>query len=446
MNIILLSGGSGKRLWPLSNDIRSKQFIKIFKKPEHSVPMGTEYTGDYESMVQRIYRQIKTVDPDATVTIATSKSQVSAIHNQLGPDVGISVEPCRRDTFAAIALATAYLHDVKGVPENEAVVVCPVDPYVEEGYFKTLEEMCKAAQRGQENLVLMGIEPTYPSEKYGYIKPMQNGDRWTWGFTEKPTAEKAAEYIKDGALWNGGVFAYKLDYVLSKSRELLGTSSYEELFAGYAELKKISFDYAVVEQETSIEVLRYSGTWKDLGTWNTLTEAMEDNTVGDVRLNDTCSNVHAINELGVPILIMGGKDLVVSASPEGILVSDKEQSSYIKPFVDAIDQQIMFAEKSWGSYRVLDVEEDSMTVKVTLNPGHRMNYHSHEKRDEIWNVIRGTGKTVVDGMEQPVKAGDVITMSAGCKHTVIAESELQLIEVQLGTDISVADKKKYELD
>ena len=446
MNIILLSGGSGKRLWPLSNDIRSKQFIKIFKKPEHSVPLGTEYTGDYESMVQRIYRQIKTVDSDATVTIATSKSQVSAIHNQLGPDVGISVEPCRRDTFAAIALATAYLHDVKGVPEDKAVVVCPVDPYVEEGYFKTLEEMCKAAQRGQENLVLMGIEPTYPSEKYGYIKPMERDGKWSWGFTEKPTAEKAAEYIKDGALWNGGVFAYKLDYVLSKSRELLGTSSYEELFSGYNELKKISFDYAVVEQETSIEVLRYSGTWKDLGTWNTLTEAMEENTVGDVRLNDTCSNVHAINELGVPILIMGGKDLVVSASPEGILVSDKEQSSYIKPFVDAIDQQIMFAEKSWGSYRVLDVEEDSMTVKVTLNPGHRMNYHSHEKRDEIWNVIRGTGKTVVDGMEQPVKAGDVITMSAGCKHTVIAESELQLIEVQLGTDISVADKKKYELN
>lgn len=446
MNIILLSGGSGKRLWPLSNDIRSKQFIKIFKRPEHCVPMGTEYAGDYESMVQRIYRQIKTVDPDATVTIATSKSQVSAIHNQLGNDVGISVEPCRRDTFAAIALATAYLRDVKGVSRDEAVVVCPVDPYVEEGYFSMLREMCDAARRGESRLVLMGIEPTYPSEKYGYIKPVQRDGRRSWGFTEKPTAEKAAEYIRDGALWNGGVFAYKLDYVLSKSRELLGTDRYEELFNGYGSLKKISFDYAVVEQETSIEVLRYSGMWKDLGTWNTLAEAMEESTVGDVRMNDTCSNVHAINELGVPILIMGGKDLVVSASPEGILVSDKDQSSYIKPFVDAIDQQIMFAEKSWGSYRVLDVEEDSMTVKVTLNPGHSMNYHSHEKRDEIWNVIRGTGRTVVDGLERPVKAGDVITMAAGCKHTVIAESELQMIEVQLGAGISVADKKKYELN
>ena len=118
MQIVLLSGGSGKRLWPLSNDIRSKQFIKIFK---------TE-SGDYESMVQRVYRQICKVDAQAKVTIATSKSQVSAIHNQLGDAVGVSVEPCRRDTFPAIALATAYLHDVMGVGEEEAVVVCPVDP------------------------------------------------------------------------------------------------------------------------------------------------------------------------------------------------------------------------------------------------------------------------------------------------------------------------------
>lgn len=447
MNIILLSGGSGKRLWPLSNDIRSKQFIKIFKKSEHNIPLGTEDNGELESMVQRIYGQIKSVDPDATVTIATSKSQVSAIHNQLGTEVGISVEPCRRDTFAAIALATAYLRDCKGVSENEAVVVCPVDPYVEDGYFKTLATMCEVAQNGNENLVLMGIEPTYPSEKYGYIKPVRSSyGKYFWEFTEKPTKEKAEEYIKEGALWNGGVFAYKLSYVLKKSKELLGTADYDTLFSTYDTLKKISFDYAVVEKEKSIEVLRYSGTWKDLGTWNTLTEAMEEQTIGDVRLNETCSNVHVINELGVPILVMGGKDLVVSASPEGILVSDKAQSSYIKPFVDAIDQQIMFAEKSWGSYRVLDVEEDSMTVKVTLNPGHKMNYHSHEKRDEIWNVIHGTGKTIVDGMEQAVKTGDVITMSAGCKHTVITDTELQLIEVQLGSEINVADKKKYELD
>lgn len=447
MNIILLSGGSGKRLWPLSNDIRSKQFIKIFRKPECGVPTGAEQAKDYESMVQRVYRQIKTADPSAVVTVATSKSQVSALHNQLGEGIGISVEPCRRDTFPAIALATAYLHEVKGIPEDEAVVVCPVDPYVDESYFKCVERLYNAAKSGNSNLVLMGIKPTYPSEKYGYIKPIQAPDGCIrYSFTEKPDREKAEEYIASGALWNGGVFAFKLSYVLGKSRELIGTSVYSELFANYANLKKISFDYAVVEQEHSIEVLKYTGTWKDLGTWNTLTEAMEENAVGDVRMNDNCSNVHVINELGVPVLVMGVKDMVISASPEGILVSDKEQSSYIKPFVDEIDQQVMFAEKSWGSYRVVDVEEDSITVKVILNPGHKMNYHSHEKRDEVWTVIAGNGHTIVDGMEQPVEIGDVITMAAGCKHTVIAGATgLQLIEVQLGHGISVSDKRKYDM-
>ena len=436
MNIILLSGGSGKRLWPLSNDIRSKQFIKIFRKED----------GSYESMVQRVYRQIKTVDRDATVTVATSKSQVSALHNQLGGGVGISVEPYRRDTFPAIALAAAYLVDVMHVDPSETVVVCPVDPYVEDSYFEALKELSVQADKGEANLVLMGIEPTYPSEKYGYIIP-ENDDHVASvkTFREKPAADVARQYIAQGALWNGGVFACKLSYVLDKARGLLGFSDYADLYAGYGTLKKISFDYAVVEHEPRIRVVRYAGTWKDLGTWNTLTEAMDESVIGKGEMNDKCSGVHIINELDVQVLAMGLHDVVISASPEGILVSDKGESSYIKPFVDRYEQQIMFAEKSWGSFKVIDVEEMSLTIKVTLNPGHSMNYHSHKNRDEVWVVISGEGRTLVDGMEQSIKVGDVITMSAGCRHTVFADTELKLIEVQLGEDISVHDKQKYEL-
>lgn len=437
MNIILLSGGSGKRLWPLSNDIRSKQFIKIFRSEE----------GGYESMVQRVFRQIKKADADASVTIATSKTQVSALHNQLGGEVGISVEPCRRDTFPAIALATAYLTDVQGIDPEETVVVCPVDPYVEDDYFEALKALARQAEKGEANLVLMGIEPTYPSEKYGYIIPESEEQiSRVSTFKEKPTQSVAKEYIRQGALWNGGVFAYKLKYVLRKAHELIAFTDYQDLFDQYETLTKISFDYAVVEKEEHIQVMRFAGEWKDLGTWNTLTEAMDEAGVGDVIMSDTCENVHIINELSVPVLAMGLHDVVISASPEGILVSDKEQSSYIKPFVDKIDQQIMFAEKSWGSFRILDIEEGSLTVKVTLNPGHRMNYHSHKYRDEVWMVISGQGRTVVDEMEQKVKAGDVITMEAGCRHTVIADTELKLIEVQLGREISVHDKQKFPLE
>ena len=437
MNLVLLSGGSGQRLWPLSNDIRSKQFIKIFHKEDNSL----------ESMVQRVYRQIKTVDTDATVTIATSKSQVSAIYNQLGEDVGISVEPYRRDTFPAIALAAAYLKDVLGVEEEESVVVCPVDPYVENDYFEALKELGERAEVSNANLVLMGIEPTYPSEKYGYIIPTGKEQISKVSvFKEKPTQEVAKDYISKGALWNGGVFAFKLGYVLQRAHELIDFIDYTDLFNKYETLNKISFDYAVVEHEPEIEVMRFAGTWKDLGTWNTLTEAMDSQAVGEAMFNETCENVHVVNELDVPILCMGLKDVVVSASPEGILVSDKEQSSYIKPFVSTLDHRVMFAEKSWGSFRVIDIDSKSVTIKVTLNPGHRMNYHSHKNRDEVWAVISGRGKTIVDGMEQSVKIGDVITMSAGCRHTVIAETELKMIEVQLGEDINVHDKQKYELE
>ena len=263
MNIILLSGGSGKRLWPLSNDVRSKQFIQIFKKAD----------GSYESMVQRMCRGIKEVDSDAEVTIATSKTQVSAIHNQIGDEVGISVEPCRRDTFPAIALASVYLYDVRGVALNESVVVCPVDPYVEDDYFKCLNALGKQAEKGTANLVLMGIEPTYPSEKYGYIIPQtKDAVARVDTFKEKPTVAVVEEYIKQGALWNGGVFAYRLGYVIDIAHKLIDFDNYEDLFNKYDTLTKISFDYAVVEKEPKIEVLRFNGTWKDLGTWNTLTE------------------------------------------------------------------------------------------------------------------------------------------------------------------------------
>lgn len=436
MNIILLSGGSGKRLWPLSNDVRSKQFIKLFKTDDQQ----------YISMVQRIYQQIRSVDPTASITIATAKSQVSSIRNQLGNQVNICVEPCRRDTFPAIALASSYLHDNKGIKKNEPIVVCPVDPYVETSYFHALKQLDALAEQSRDNLTLMGIEPTYPSEKYGYILPETSDPvSKVHTFKEKPDLLSAQAYIQKGALWNGGVFAFRLGYLLEKAHELIAFTDYCDLYQNYSSLPKISFDYAVVEKETKIQVMRFSGEWKDLGTWNTLTEVMTEPVVGKAILNENCKNVHVVNELDVPVLCMGLKNIVVSASPEGILVSDKEQSSYIKPFVDQFSQTVRFAEKSWGSFKVIDVGENSITIKVTLNPGHQMNYHSHERRDEVWTVISGTGKAILDEKVQPIQPGSVITMPAGCRHTVIARTELQMIEVQMGKDIRIDDKQKHSL-
>ena len=220
MNILLLSGGSGKRLWPLSNEVRSKQFIKLFKNND----------GVYESMVQRIYRQIRQVDGNANITIATSEAQVSILQNQLEKSVNICVEPARRDTFPAIVLAAAYLHDIQKVGKEEIIIVCPVDPYVDEEYFRALKELEVLADKGDTNLTLMGVNPTYPSEKYGYIIPEQPEVEKSMvkAFKEKPDLETANEYIRQGALWNGGVFAFRLKYLLDKADEYIGFHKYED--------------------------------------------------------------------------------------------------------------------------------------------------------------------------------------------------------------------------
>ena len=334
MNIILLSGGSGRRLWPLSNDIRSKQFIKLFK----------DENGEYESMIQRVYRQITTVDPDAKVTIATSKSQASAIHNQLGDKASICVEPCRRDTFPAILLAAAYLHDELGVGDDESVAVCPVDPYVDNSYYEGVEALEKLVQQNTANLTLMGIAPTYPSEKYGYIIPESSNEVSTVKeFKEKPDKATAEKYLAQNAVWNAGVFAFKLGYLLEKAHAMVDFEDYRDLYSKYETLTKISFDYAVVEKETSIQVMRYNGDWKDVGTWNMMAEVMADNIKGKAVMDDTCVNTQIVNELNIPILAMGCKDMVIAASGDGILISDKERSGYMKPYVEKISTEVMLS-------------------------------------------------------------------------------------------------------
>ena len=436
MNIILLSGGSGKRLWPLSNEVRSKQFLRLFK----------DKNNNYESMVQRVYKQITTVDKEADVTIATSKSQLSAIRNQLNDKVSVCIEPCRRDTFPAIALAAAYLKDERGIDEEECVVICPVDPYVDNTYYEAINQLEKLVLADTANITLMGIEPTVPSKKYGYIIPdskelVSNVKE----FKEKPDRETAKKYMEKGALWNAGVFAFKLKYILNKAHEMIDFTDYQDLFNKYPTLNKISFDYAVVEKEQSIQVMRYAGEWKDVGSWNMMAEVMADKTKGNVTLDETCENTQVINELDIPILCMGCKDMVVAASGDGILVSDKERSGQMKSYVEEISTDVHFAEKSWGTYTVIDVQPQSMTIKIKLKKGNHMKYHAHEHREEVWTIVSGYGKVVVDGREQEVKTGDVITLPVGCKHILIAETDMSVIEVQIGEEISPKDKIVYSL-
>lgn len=299
------------------------------------------------------------------------------------------------------------MHDELGVSEDEAVVVCPVDPYVDNTYYEAVKTLQELAEQGIANLNLRDIEPTYPSEKYGYIIP-ENGENVNKvkEFKEKPDSETAKKYLAQNALWNAGIFAFKLNYLIDKAHSMIDFEDYCDMFDKYGDLKKISFDYAVVETEPSIQVLRYSGDWKDVGTWNMMAEVMADQAKGRVILDETCENTNVVNELNIPIFCMGCKDMIVAASGDGILIFDKERNGYMKPYVVKIETEAMYAEKSWGSYTVIDVQPGSMTVKLSMRAGEQMTYHMHNYREEVWTVVSSKGRAVV---------GDNVYIGAGAK-------------------------------
>ena len=437
MNIVLLSGGSGKRLWPLSNEVRSKQFLKLLCDKE----------GKHESMVQRVYRQITDAGIHARIVVATSASQVEAIRGQLPKDVDIVVEPERRNTFPAIVLAASYLASRKKIDLEETVIVLPVDPYVDVAYFECFRKMDEEVQKGTADMVLMGITPSYPSEKYGYI--LQGEQGVVTGFKEKPDEETAARLIQEGALWNAGVFAFRLNYLMEIADQYVQNRDFDDITKHYGDLKKDSFDYEVVEKTKSLAVVPYSGEWKDIGTWNTLTEEMEEESVGYAVTGEDCVNTHVINELSIPVVALGTKNIVVAASPDGILVSDKHKSSYIKPYVENITGRPMYEERRWGEYKVYDYIQykdgtKSLTKHITVHAGMAQDYQLHHYKDEVITVVNGSGEVVIDGCLMKLSYGDTICIRRGQKHTMRAIEDLQMICVQIGEEISEEDVEVYE--
>ncbi len=413
MNIVLLSGGSGKRLWPLSNDEKSKQFIRFFKKED----------GTYESMLERVYSQIKTADSSSRITIATSEVQVPLIREQLGDSVSISVEPARRDTFPAIVLSALFLNERLHVNEDEPVIVCPVDPYVDDSYYSSFRELERIVREGKSNITLMGITPTCPSEKYGYIIPEENGKvSKVRTFKEKPCEEKAVEYIKSGALWNAGVFAFRLGYLLDIAHKLIDFTSYDNLYSKYSTLEKISFDYAVVEKEKDIAVLRYDGQWEDVGTWNTLSDVLKTNTIGNVITDDSSVGSTIINELGIPLMCVGCRDMVIVASEDGILVSDKAKSSSIKTFVDKLPSNI-----KKESLTLVSKDNLSSVYRLKLNKGESAGI-SLEAGSIIINTVDGAGYV----LDNSLVVGESVKLNEG-KYIIDASSNLEAVIIVLGS-------------
>ncbi|MEG1809769.1 MAG: sugar phosphate nucleotidyltransferase, partial [Oscillospiraceae bacterium] len=425
MNIVLLSGGSGKRLWPLSNDVRSKQFLKLFKNDD----------GEYESMVQRVCRQLDEACSDANVVIATSESQRASIANQLGERANVCVEPERRDTFAAVMLACAYLKYQMCCGDDEVAVIAPVDPYTDSSFFKQFQALEHVVCTTRCELALIGTSPTYPSAKYGYIIPKRTSEAaeslQVAQFKEKPDEETAARYISEGGLWNCGVFALTIGRALSYARKYIDFSCFSDIVHSFSLLPKISFDFEVVERVEDIRMVVYNGQWKDLGTWNTLAEAMGAQTFGNVIVGKGCEGTSVVNELDIPVFVMGIKDAIVASSADGVIVSDKRQSSYIKPYVDALEAKPQYVEKAWGDYHILNSSvvgnTGALTRSLHVRKGCSIGQKCHSEREETLVVAGGSALLSMSGERLVLNTGDSVRISRGVAHELIALEDLELI-------------------
>ena len=437
MKIILLSGGSGKRLWPLSNNTRSKQFLKMLQSAE----------GVRQSMVQRVWAQLEIVGLSESTVIATSKTQAEMIYTQLGLDVPLIVEPERRDTFPAIAIASSFLFSKQGVNLDETVIVLPVDSYVQDDFFERVKILDQIIQSTEVDLALIGVKPTYPASKYGYIVATTEESHDDYfnvkKFAEKPTEAQARVLIEQNALWNCGIFAFKLHYLMDIIASKGLSPKYDHLVSEYHRLPKISFDYEVVERADKVGVVPYEGQWRDLGTWSTLTEEMVTKQIGKGVISDDSKNTHLVNELEIPVTIVGLSNVIVAASPDGILVADKASSPQVKDLIDEFNQQPMYEERLWGWSKVLDYakypDEEMITKRICIHAGKNSTYHYHKFRSEVWTIVCGNGEIVLDGAVKRIKAGDTIHLPVGCKHAIRAISQLEFVEVQIGKEIMKTD-------
>ncbi len=440
MYTVLLSGGSGKRLWPLSNDIRSKQYLKLIRHEAEDRPC---------SMVQRVWAQLERAGLENRM-ICASSGQCEILRSQLGR-VSIVAEPNRRDTFPAVALACAYIKSALGGEDGDAVCVIPVDPYTEASYFEGIRRLERVLAASGTDVALMGAAPDEPSVKYGYIVPGRQRDGYfeVERFIEKPDRDLATKLIEQGALWNCGVFCFRLGHVLGRLKRYGVPVDYDALYDQYDRLPRVSFDYEVLEKADRLAAVPFRGMWSDLGTWSALSRQMRLPSLGNVHMSG-CEDTKVINELDLPVVALGAKNLMVVAAWDGILVADQAAVDGIKDAVKDIKLKAMYEERRWGTIKTIDISENQegfvLTRKVLMFGGQFSSYHFHRERDEAVTILRGRGELQVEGVTTTIRQGTTITIPRSKRHGFRSFEDMEFLETHIGKSIGDEDINRLTFD
>lgn len=446
MKYILLSGGSDTGLWPLSNSVRSKQFLNLFQNDK----------GVLESSVQILWKQLKDLELDQHAMFVTNEQQSDLVLTQCGSDIKIVEEPSRKDTFAAVCLATLYVKDFERCAEDEWVAIVPVDILVEPSFLQALQQLPEIAIQYNADIALLGLTPTYIAPQYGYIElasdNAQSNVCYVEQFIEKPSTEMAKQLIHQGALWNSGVYVFQIKTILKMLRRYSLPLQYKQFVTQYDTIDSISFDYVVAEWMQQGIVYHYRGPWQDIGSWDGLARKLTTEQIGLGSLEGQCENTHILNELLVPIHVVDVENVIVAASYDGILVANKQLSHDLKSTViGSTSMWPIVEERHWGSSRVLELIEtlegkEVLVKHIKIKKGKNLSYQRHQYRSEYWTILEGKGELILNNLIRHVKVGDVIQIDAGQLHAMKALTNLQLIEVQSGRPLLKEDIEQISLD
>lgn len=431
MHIVFLCGGSGTRLWPLSNEIRSKLFLEILPSPH----------GERESMIGRVTRQLTEAGLQESALFVTNQQQAHLITRYGGSGLPLIIEPFKRGTFAATALAAAYLLAYDMAELDDIICITPADMFVGEDYFSRFKLLPTILRDAKADLALLGTKPTHPSEQYGYVLPDQDKSitsleyYYVSSFLEKPDATRAKILMGQNALWNCGVYAFSLQFILSYMEQINMPTEYEELRSIYESLPIKSFDKEVAEQPMNSVVLPYVGEWSDLGSWASLTEQLDGKVIGRGEISGESANTYLVNELPYPIHVIDIPDIIVAASPDGILISKKSSANKIKELMREVTKSPKYNETSWGNYQVIDCSQvddciSTITLKMTVFPYRHIDSQMKLGSHKVWTILRGNGEMLLDDKLHHVRRGDVFTIAAGSKYSMTAGYErIELLEV-----------------
>ncbi|MDP4181558.1 MAG: mannose-1-phosphate guanylyltransferase/mannose-6-phosphate isomerase [Bacillota bacterium] len=454
MKIIILAGGGGTRLYPLSRSNYPKQFLNI--------------DSDMSLLGNTINRYMRIVQPK-DILIVSNKKYIYHVQEELNKcgakDAQIISEPCARNTAPAIALAVRYCIDKLSVDEKEQFFVAPADHIItpEDSFARKVLQCFEYTL--DNKIVTLGVKPDKPETGYGYIKAAQ---KYKEGFivdkfVEKPDLDTAKQYLKDGNYyWNGGMYSFNLITFFDELKlhhpqlyDYLSTKKYERFVDDFDKLKSISIDYAIAEKSSNIVTVPLDVYWNDVGSWDSLYDYMDKDSQGNVQLGD-CKTIDCRNSLLMSnnrlVAAVGLENTIVIETDDVIMVAKKGESQRVKEVYESLKNRTEAHEhttnhRPWGYYTILSESDKYKVKQITVNPGQSLSLQLHNHRSEHWVVTSGQA-TVIIGCddERTIHKNESIYVPKGTRHRLMNKSVevLEIIEVQNGDYVGEDDIVRFD--